>query len=345
MPYRMFIEKDTSDLSFAHSSSQTLRSLLCFAYLSLNGAKCFHSFLFLGVLDLHRSAMNGFPKDMELLVQLRYLTIWNYSKDFPSSICNLWGLQTIIYITCEKVVLPSNISDLVNLRHLRTSHPYVKHKNIPFVFPSIEKLMNLQTISAVELGDGVDSFQMCFPYIKELRCFTNSEKKNDFKSLTCLEKLKVTGFIDNHINHISFPHALKTLTLRECGLPWSDMSIIQSLANLQVLKLYKNAFKGRCWNTDGREFQQLKFLRLEMLDIKVWEAYSESFPCLRELVIYRCDELEKIPLEFGGITTLQLIDIADCIDTNSLGESGRRIRSLRESAERIQEEQTYFWKL
>ncbi|KAI3795561.1 hypothetical protein L1987_38216 [Smallanthus sonchifolius] len=241
-------------------------------------------------------------------------------------------------------------------KHLRSDVPSMKvPKSItPLFIPTNEKPMNLQTISNVMLGNGVNSFQKNFPCIKELTCNINLDEENDFSSLTYLEKLNLTVHrrtklcVDdsprrkNHIklpatmktltlvepnlgkNHITFPATLKTLTLRDCGLLWSDMSIIQSLPNLQVLKLTNHAFKGSCWNTHDQEFPQLKFLKLQSLDIKLWEAYRQSFPCLRQLEVFYCDRLEEIPLEIGDIPTLDLIQIKEC--TNSVGESVRRIQ-------------------
>ncbi|MFS8024803.1 putative P-loop containing nucleoside triphosphate hydrolase, leucine-rich repeat domain superfamily [Helianthus anomalus] len=320
-PYRMFIEKDTNDLSFTHSPSKSLRSFLCFTFLSVDIAKCFYSFVLLRVLDLHKCELNDFSKGMELLVHLRYLAIWKESEGFPTSICNLWNLQTLIYISKHRCIdLPGNISDLVNLRHLRTHHPYNKRTKTSFLLRSIEKPMNLQSISGIVLGDGVDNFQKCFPCIKELTYTTYRRKRNEFKSLTYLEKLKVTCYGGIHI---TFPTSLKTLTLEKCFLPWSDMSVIQSLPNLQVLKLKEDAFKGSCWNTNEQDFPQLTFLRLEKLDIEVWEAYSGSFPRLRQLEII-CRNLKEIPLEIGDIPTLQLIKIWN--GNHSIGQSVRRIQ-------------------
>ncbi|MFS8023213.1 putative leucine-rich repeat domain superfamily [Helianthus anomalus] len=192
-----------------------------------------------------------------------------------------------------------------------------------FYLQSIEKPMNLQAISNVELGDGVDNFQKCFPYIKELTCTTYSDEQNDFKSLTYLEKLELTCRGERK-NPITFPTTLKRLTIRGCDLPWSDMSIIQSLPNLQVLKLRHFSFFGTRWNTGEHVFPQLKFLRLESLDIELWEAYSRSFPCLKHLEVIRCYNLEEIPLEIGDIPTLELIKINEC--EQCVGESVRRIQ-------------------
>ncbi|KAJ0619079.1 putative P-loop containing nucleoside triphosphate hydrolase, leucine-rich repeat domain superfamily [Helianthus annuus] len=339
-PVRVFISKYVQD--FPDFSAQNLRSILCFSdfkTLSDGIAKYFRSFVLLSVLDLQKCRLNGFPQDMELLVHLRYLAIWNSSAGFPSSICNLWNLQTLIYITSYfRVVLPSNISNLVNLRHLWSYlHSDKKIMKMPFFLPTIVKPMKLQSISNVVLGDGVDDFLKCFPCIKELTCPMYVEEDNDFESLTYLEKLKLTGLRrrmkstmhdspkGDGKNHITFPATLKTLKLVGCHLPWSDMSIIQSLPNLQVLKLRNNAFNGSCWNTDEQQFRQLKSLRLEGLNIKLWEAYSKSFPCLKQLEIFHCYDLDEISLEVGDIPTLEMIKINNC--SNSIVESVRRIQA------------------
>ncbi|KAJ0667883.1 putative P-loop containing nucleoside triphosphate hydrolase, leucine-rich repeat domain superfamily [Helianthus annuus] len=348
---RVFINEESINPYFPYPTTQNLRTILCFLNIKYSGNAIVNgSFVLLRVLDLQNCRRIQFSEDMKLLVHLRHLAIRIKSEGFPSSICNLWNLQTLIYITAYRrsVVLPGNISDLVNLRHL------LGHKNNVFVFPLIEKPMNLQTISSLELGNGVGDCLKCFPYIKKLRCHTYLETEYDFKSLNYLVKLKLIGNFETSVDRITFPTSLKTLTLERCGLPWSEMSIIQSLPNLQVLKLHSWAFNGSCWNTDGQEFpqlikvleynaiegscwdtdgqkfQQLKFLRLEGLDLKTWNAYSASFPCLKQLEIIGCHILEEIPFEIGDIPTLELIQIRGCR------------KCVDESARRIEEEQHDF---
>ncbi|XP_076886051.1 putative late blight resistance protein homolog R1A-10 [Bidens hawaiensis] len=319
-PIRKFLNIKYPDLRCPFT--RNLRSILWFRYRNLwpnYTAKYLRSFVLLRVLDLENCLRGDFPSGMELLVHLRYLAIWIESEDFPSSICKLWNLQTLIYESSgTDVVLPSNISDLVNLRHLKSSKSN-------FDIGSIEKPMNLQTLSCVRFKDEACNIQKYFPCIKKLSCVTKSDKQNDFKDLTCLERLRLWSFTVHEKNQIiTLPATLKTLTLAECCLSWSDMSIIQSLPNLQYLKLNDNAFSGSCWNTDGQEFPQLKFLRLGCLFVKQWEVYSQSFPCLKQLEIDSCDDLEEIPLEIGDIPTLELIKISFC--SHSAHESVRRIQ-------------------
>ncbi|KAI3736385.1 hypothetical protein L6452_15924 [Arctium lappa] len=186
--------------------------------------------------------------------------------------------------------------------------------------------MNLQSISNVMLKDGVDNLQKCFPSIKKLTLHCDKDNECHFELLPYLETLKLTGMSLRH-NQISFPATLKKLTLVDCFLPWSNMSIIHPLPNLEVLKLKSNAFMGRQWDACEQQFRQLKLLTLESLNIKHWEASSTSFPCLKQLSLLNCDDLEEIPLEIGEIATLELIE------TDSWNDS------VVESVKRIQQEQ------
>ncbi|KAL8228541.1 hypothetical protein R6Q57_016125 [Mikania cordata] len=76
-------------------------------------------------------------------------------------------------------------------------------------------------------------------------------------------------------------------------------------------------------DTDEDEFPRLTFLRLSFLNIKLWKAYTTSFPSLKQLEIECCVYLEDIPIEIGEISTLELIKIRAC--RPSVGESVRRI--------------------
>ncbi|KAI3736389.1 hypothetical protein L6452_15928 [Arctium lappa] len=81
------------------------------------------------------------------------------------------------------------------------------------------------------------------------------------------------------------------------------------------------------WDACEQQFRQLKLLTLDGLDIKQWEASSTSFPCLKQLSLFYCNDLEEIPLEIGEIATLELIE------TNSSS------KSVVEYVRRIQQEQ------
>ncbi|KVI04084.1 putative late blight resistance protein homolog R1B-17 [Cynara cardunculus var. scolymus] len=334
-PYRqcrVFTNQNIDNVDFAHPPfcTPSMRSLLCFrkSYTRFEIGEYIYSFALLRVLDLQKCKLRCYPQGMALLIHLRYLAFWHSS--FPSSVCNLLSLQTLILKTSYgRTTLPSNISDLINLRHLWS--------NQELFLPAIEKPMNLQSISNVVLGDGVDNFGKYFPSIKKLEYTLFSGEERRFESLPYLEALKLTVKYHNRNNieaepiflqiRVWFPATLKKLTLVRCFLPWSDMSTIQPLPSLEVLKLKYKSFVGTHWHAGEQQFRQLKFLTLERLDIKQWEAYSTSFPCLKRLAVWSCGDLEGIPLEIGEIATLELI------------ETGSRNYSIVESIKRIQEEQ------
>ncbi|KAI3780968.1 hypothetical protein L2E82_10964 [Cichorium intybus] len=224
---------------------------------------------------------------------------------------------------------------MVNLKHL--------FSNTELYLPSIGKPMKLEFISNVVLGDGVDNFQKCFPRIKKLTTTLYLDEENDFEELLYLETLVLIGsgsrrrestepeFLRGEPNLgkilIGFPAALKQLAIRRCHLPWSNMSIIQSLPNLVALEIRHNGFEGTLWETGEKQFQQLKFLGLFDLNIKQWETSSLNFPRLEQLKVGGCVDLEEIPLELGDIPTLQTIEVSDCAP------------SLRLSVLKIQKEQ------
>ncbi|XP_076944262.1 putative late blight resistance protein homolog R1B-17 [Bidens hawaiensis] len=327
---RIFTIVDFFGNNYFDQPSSMVRSLVC-----LHGGRSminitdmhFYSYLLLMVLDLQNYKLHEFPKAIELLVHLRYLAFW-YTRGFPSSICNLWNLQSVITKSVSALWLPNTISNLVNLRHL------VSDKDI--YFDSIEKPMNLHTISKVKLGNGAGSWVKNIPTIKTLKAMTRSRDDHDFATLTSLETLVWTtvglkahafGKLEYPKIHMRLPASLRKLSLTGCYLPWSEMSIVQSLPNLEVLKILDNAFLGPRWETGDSKFQQLKYLKLQGLYIQHWEVSTINFPRLKHLVLDRCNHLEEIPLELGDIPTLELIDIDD---HNSF---------VIESLERICEEQ------
>ncbi|CAH1425004.1 unnamed protein product [Lactuca virosa] len=319
---RVVTHQEIDIMSLCLSTTPSIRSLLCNhrkTTLTDNISKFVQSFALLRVLNLERCRLIDFSPGLALLVHLRYLEIW--ISLFPSSICNLWNLQTlIVHTTSGSMVLPSSISNLVNLRNLDCK--------ADLYLPFIGKPMKLENISNVVVGVGVDSFKKCFPSINDLTCTLYSDEENDFEVLHHLQILKIIGsgysrrrsvereFVRGEPNlgkyHIRFPATVKELEIVRCGLPWSDMSIIQSLPNLESLVITHNGFEGTLWETGEEPFQRLKFLRFAGLNIKQWEASSINFPCLEELQVGVCDDLIEIPLELGDISTLEYIKVFFC---------------------------------
>ncbi|KAJ9550613.1 hypothetical protein OSB04_014658 [Centaurea solstitialis] len=277
--HRIFTNQSVNVLKMPHSLTRTVRTLCYFHVIEGTFDSIPRCFVLLRVLDLQDCRAHDFPQGFfSSLVHLRYLAIW--------------------------------YSHLVNLRHLWS--------NCLLHLPYNEKPLNLHSVSKVKFKDGVDNFQKCFPNIRKLALWDCVDFHNYSKYLELLpylENLKLMGRWSTTLplGPIAFPATLKKLSLLRCDLPWSDMSIIQLLPNLEVLKL-ENSFRltGGQWDACEQQFRQLKLLKLKYLDIKQWAASSTSFPCLKQLLVLECWDLEEIPLEIGEIATLELIEIVRC---------------------------------
>ncbi|MFS7975703.1 putative leucine-rich repeat domain superfamily [Helianthus anomalus] len=156
-------------------------------------------------------------------------------------------------------------------------------------------------------------FIFFFPNIKKLGCSISSTSGDlSFALLTHLEALNIDNYMCNSVtlaNPIRFSETLKKLTLKGLCLPWDYMSTIQRLPKLEVLKLLDSSFNGHLWETGDEPFHRLKYLKLEKLNIRFWEASSINFPRLRKLAVKFYKDLSEIPLVLGNISTLEHIEI------------------------------------
>ncbi|KAI3503735.1 hypothetical protein L1887_32184 [Cichorium endivia] len=152
-------------------------------------------------------------------------------------------------------------------------------------------------------------------------------------SLSCLKALKLSNTKMYHstvksCSRVMFPERLTRLTLSNTALNWNEIRIIGKLPNLEALKLNVNACIGQRWETSDTGFINLKFLKLQDLDIVKWEASSSHFPRLERLVIRRCSRLEEIPTGIGEILTLELIEVSWCTELSA--QSARAIQKEQE---------------
>ncbi|KAD7117463.1 hypothetical protein E3N88_04731 [Mikania micrantha] len=277
-PRRIFTYRVFGSNKFSHQPFRWVHSLLWFhnkSWINITN-EYFCSYPLLMVLDLKKCQLQDFPLAIGLLVHLRYLAFW-YTKGFPSSICNLWSLQTIIFKISERFRLPNTISNLVNLRHL-WSDGYI-------CFPSVEKPMNLQTISDVTLIDAAKSWDTCFPRIKKLTCGTLANNHQDFKLLSSLETLTWIKLNFRKIG-ITFPDSLKKL------------SIVQSLPNLEVLNILVHAFLGPKWENVLDACRHLKEIPLEIGYISTLELIDVNDS--NNAVVESLVEIQEEQQNFGN---------------------------------------------
>ncbi|KAL7181151.1 hypothetical protein ACSBR1_040087 [Camellia fascicularis] len=279
------------------------------------------------------------------LVLLRYLSLDNFQPYLlliPISKSNLWNLETLILSSESSITLPQSIRKMEKLRHLHFvgGRRYViecqdRYDCYPF------SLDNLQTLSLVHPQSCTDflggtrnlkrlGFQglvecggcLTFPRLDSLN---NLEELRLFNTIWSLD----IGIRSNKLGGIKFPTNLKKLTLKKTCLDWDEMSTLSKLLpNLECLKLLEKACNGQSWET-SRDFSGLKFLKLASLNLVWWNASSNHFPSLQQLVISKCHYLAKIPSEIGNIPTLQMIEVDWC--NSSLANSAREIKEEQES--------------
>ncbi|KAK4368882.1 hypothetical protein RND71_012674 [Anisodus tanguticus] len=108
------------------------------------------------------------------------------------------------------------------------------------------------------------------------------------------------------------------------------MANIVMLPNLEVLKVKYHGFHGKVWRLKNEEiFNQLKFLLIDVTNLKHWEASSVNVPNLQRLVLKRCFDLEEIPKDIGEICTLESIELYKC--RTSVAESLKEIQEEQEN--------------
>ncbi|CDP04880.1 unnamed protein product [Coffea canephora] len=285
---------------------------------------------YLRVLDLANVLFRNSADTSDLvkiaeLVYLRYLAIKIRTNRIPSEIGNLRNLETFhLSGAIGRVTLPEAVWKLVCLRDVIMDHCFFsfQHYSQEF-FEDSTQLDNLKSLSTIYIWHGnVEKLTRMLPSVQKLGCIISNswqeccEASNLFKLLECLRELRSLK-MSFHVRapypfKFTFPSNLKKLTISNARLPWDEISVIGQLSNLEVLKLLSKAFEGQQWDMREGEFQKLKFLKLDSLDIVQWSASGEHLPCLEQLVVLSCQQLEEIPSCFGEISTLQLIELKCC---------------------------------
>ncbi|CDP05506.1 unnamed protein product [Coffea canephora] len=82
-----------------------------------------------------------------------------------------------------------------------------------------------------------------------------------------------------------------------------------------VLKLVSIVFEDTTWEMSDDEFPELKFLKLDNLNIAEWIASEDHMPKLERLVLQKCEKLNDVPIDFVEISTLQMIEVQRCGDS------------------------------
>ncbi|KAL2531433.1 putative disease resistance RPP8-like protein 4 [Abeliophyllum distichum] len=295
-----------------------VRSLLCFDRNSSSPISC--SFKVIRVLE------DEVVIGIEHLVHLRYLRISWILPPMES----FHRLECLVVHTVAALKIPDVLLNMLSLRHmhfLRGGYFSASCRQQATNNESFQINNNLQSISVIRISDETDlKILRCSPNLRRLKVYVRSSLNYSFNFLNHLESLKLES-ATLLSSFFSLPLNLKQLTLTHAHLSPEQMEIIGKLEYLEVLKLKWIAFEGEQWDTSEGGFPQLKFLKLYGVQIVEWNAASDHFPRLQQLVLEFCRSLKMIPPNLGDIPTLQMIKVNKCT------------KAIEDQAKQIQEEQ------
>ncbi|KAK4715884.1 hypothetical protein R3W88_014222 [Solanum pinnatisectum] len=337
MEYRLFVHTSEDQIDLWKPSRSNVRSLLANVIDSdnllspCNISFIFDSFKLVKVLDLESFNIGGtFPSEIQFLIHLNYFAAKTGGNSIPSCIAKLWNLKTFVIKRFGS--RGDNTLSLLKMFRMRNIH--VSHR-ASFSLPenmseslADSQLDNLETFSTPHLVYGEDTEMILrkMPKLRKLSCifsgtFGYSEKVKGrcvcfprLEFLSHLESLKVvSNSYPAKLPHVfRFPSRLRELTLSKFRLPWSQISSIGELPNLEILKLLLRAFEGDEWEVKDSEFREVKYLELEGLNIAQWSVSEDAFPLLERLVLTKCKWLEKIPYHFDDAVSLKSIEVNWC---------------------------------
>ncbi|KAI5678097.1 hypothetical protein M9H77_09047 [Catharanthus roseus] len=360
IPYfrRLCVHSHVLDFISSKPSSPHVRSLLCFDSDERDVPREHTSFTHEGfrlvrILDMRSILFSRFPNEIVQLVHLRLLAIFGRFKVVPSSISNLWNLQTLIVgTTWRSLDIQADIWKMLQFRHLHTSGLSCLHgpraetrkdNEDPFV------RRNIQTICTISPECCKENILARTPNLKKLGIrgklitLTDLSLFDNLAKLDNLETLKLLN--DTFPLHPSqcnipflppsykFPPNLKKLTLSDTLLEWENMSVLGMLPNLEVLKLKDHAFKGSRWEPLDGGFRLLRVLQLGRSDLVYWHASAHHFPRLERVVLKHCTSLEEIPHGLGEVSALQNMEIY--WPTPAAAASARRIQQQKQQVPRL----------
>lgn len=318
------------------------RSLFCFyndVGHMIRGHQLFaNNFKMLRVLNLSSlSFMKDIPSHIVDLVLLRYLVLRPSKSLTTLRVSKNWNLQTLVLLANkqhkseEANPLVSEIWELPKLRHVQVCTTFVLDA------PSVVQ-QSLQTIYWLHSFQCTKQVFSRIPNAKVMGIFMEGSwefgsNPNCLDNLRCLHKLEKLKIKSRHNPVLlpsldAFPIHLKKLEFKGTLLPWNAMTVVVGmLPNLEVLKLKNGGCQGQDWTLSGGEFLGLKSLLIYETDLMHWTTTSDDFPVLERLILNGCYDLKAIPSSFGGVATLQLIELCHCYS------------SLVNCAKQIQDEQ------
>ncbi|XXG40998.1 hypothetical protein AAC387_Pa01g1567 [Persea americana] len=276
-----------------------LKSLraLSFSYTGNIPADLFKNLRHIRTLHLRGSGITEFPESIGDLLQLRYLELSSSNIErLPKSTTRLYNLQTLKLDKCPKLVeLPSDLSNLVNLRHL---HYDALRVSTP---PRIGTLKSLQMLMyfnvGKEIGCGINE-------LKDMIHLRGYLRISKLENVVNVEEAKEAQLKNKQkIDRLGLRWKCGSVELRQEGIEEEVLNALQPHTNLKNLHI-----EGYCgvgfptWLEDS-SFSKLISVNLFRCRCSLLPPFGR-LPSLKSLRLVDLYELKKVGREFYGDGTM-----------------------------------------
>ncbi|XP_045816111.1 probable disease resistance RPP8-like protein 2 isoform X1 [Trifolium pratense] len=297
----------------------------------LKGCISSDCFLLLRVLDLEGVYKPKLPKRIKRLTQLTYLGLrWTYLESLPSSISSLLKLQTLDLKHTSIHTIPSSVWKM-ELRHLflsetyRTKFPPKPKDEDTTVKDGLDKLANIKKLrlacqsmslnqdTMIAQLEAVADWISTLVHLQSLRLKSRNEKGEpwnlhlkSFEKNVSLTNMYLLGSLRRSSILLSdFPHRLIELTLSHSKLEDDPMITLKDFPYLQKLCLLAESYTETSMVCKPQSFPQLQVLKIWVLErLQEWNIEHGALPCLKQLEIRSCQNLQRLPDGLKHVNTL-----------------------------------------
>ncbi|KAK7391532.1 hypothetical protein VNO78_19948 [Psophocarpus tetragonolobus] len=201
-----------------------------------------------------------------------------------------------------KPKLPENIARLTRLRRGSSSEGWSRQ------IGQYQKIGDSMSMSPKQEAmesqlDAVADWIMKLDCLQSLRLKSRDEEGQPWnihlKSLenhTNLTDLYLLGSLSNPSILSQFPPSLAELVLSHSKLQDDPLEILKDLPNLRSLSLLAESYVGKKMICYSQSFPQLYILKVWKLEqLEEWDIEPEALPCLRQLELRCCQCMIKLP--------------------------------------------------
>ncbi|XP_039119029.1 probable disease resistance protein RF9 [Dioscorea cayenensis subsp. rotundata] len=320
------------------STMHRLRTLMTFGQSRIPIGSSIFRFELLRVLDLTDFIDVQIPKEIKLMIHLRYLRLghadrrlrsryWPKHLHLPSSVGNFQSLETVLLSEVREI--PITLWKIKTLRHVQ----FWQCKP-----PQSVELKNLLTLEFVEFGS-YKTINWRFPKLRKLKVEINEKhhgtmlthllceldhlislfikatqgchieiNTKDFPFHKHLLSLTLFGFWPNGDTISEFPTCLTKLELCDSGLEEDPMPKLERLKYLVTLKLHRNVYLGRKMVCSTGGFPSLKNLFINELVSKKKKHFDYTVLSDPDTMFkdYALPNLEEWRVERGAMPKLAM---------------------------------------